>query len=72
MILGLEGHELETMTGLDCAPDHPRLEGESVEAYLARIEGYLRSTRGRLLPVVSFARYGETDLPDAPDLVHGQ
>lgn len=36
VILGLEGNNLETMTGLDCAPDHPRLDGESVDAYLEK------------------------------------
>jgi hypothetical protein len=64
VLVGQEGHEPDTLTGCDAFPDHPRGEGEPADAYIERLEALTRETRGRALPMVSFARFGPLDLPD--------
>lgn len=60
-----EGFDAETeMTGVD-GVDLQRLPGESVAAFLTRLEAHLRAEGRRALPVC-FARYGDDDAPDAP------
>lgn len=60
-----EGFDAEAdMTGVD-GVDLPRLAGESVGDYVARLGAHLRAECGRALPVC-FARYGDDDEPDGP------
>lgn len=60
------GHDIETLVGIDGLGDHPRMDGEDFSDYLDRIEAHLRATRGRALPLVTFARFPGDDAPDAP------
>jgi hypothetical protein len=64
VLVGQAGHNPDTLTGCDAFPDHPRREGESADDYIWRLEDLTRETRGRALPLVSFARFGPLDLPD--------
>lgn len=65
VVLYGEGFDAETeMTGVD-GVDLQRLPGESVAAFLTRLEAHLRAEGRRALPVC-FARYGDDDAPDAP------
>ncbi|QCB46623.1 hypothetical protein [Hydrogenophaga sp. PAMC20947] len=65
LIFGV-GFDRETLTGVDGLEDHPRINGEGVDDYIARLEVHLRATRGRALPFVGFAQCGLDDVPDAP------
>lgn len=65
VILYGEGFDTEAdMTGVD-GVDLPRLAGESVAAFLSRLEAHFRAEGRRAMPVC-FARYGDADEPDAP------
>jgi len=60
-----EGFDPDSLTGVD-GIDLCREAGESASAFLARLDAYLRATRGRALPLISYARYCDADMPDAP------
>lgn len=66
VILHGEGFDEGSLTGVDGLDDLPRLDGEHVADYIARLEGHLRGMCGRALPFVGFARYGDDDAPHGP------
>ena len=68
VLVGQAGHNPDTLTGCDAFPDHPRGESEAADTYIERLEALTRETRGRALPLVTFARFGPDDLPDTPPL----
>ena len=65
VVLYAYGMSPDDITRLD-GVDLPRLTGESVVDYLARMDSHVRAERGRALPLVTFAQYGPDDAPDAP------
>lgn len=66
LLLHGEGFDPKSLVAVDGLEDHPRMEGESAGEFIARLEAHLRATRGRSLPLVTFARYSDADKPDSP------
>lgn len=64
VIVYAAGIDREALTGVD-GVELPRLGGETVVDFLARLDAHFRAERGRAMPVL-FARYGDDDAPDAP------
>lgn len=68
LIIHGDGFDEDSLTGVDGIAT-PRRDGEAAKDYIARLEADLRATRGRVLPFVGFARYGDDDTPDAPSVL---
>jgi hypothetical protein len=59
------GFDPDSLTGVD-GVDLPRLDDESADEFIVRLEAHVRATRGRMGALITFARYGDDDAPNAP------